>query len=426
MEKDFNAIMTDRAKNNKEYEDDEYFSTSDHENDLGISTVKKDEKKKSDIERIVKEKGWLENVESVTFLAAGEYNENYVITSGERRYVFRINHGSQIEQENQIGYEFHVLKCVEPSGVTPKVYHVAPDSALGGVLLMDYIPGKPFVFHKDLDKVPPVFAAIHTVPLPLSAAASNSICDSIRNPIRDSIHDQIHDQIRDPIRDSIRDPIHDLNCDPIHDLICDSIRDLPPLLRQIDPIGDIAAESLRLIERFEDHPLKRERKILRSYHEKILFLREKEKALFKDEPLCLVNTEVNSGNFIVQDDSAFLVDWEKAVISYRYQDLAHFIIPTTTLWKSDFTFTPDSRRSFLKQYHDVICRDSSVDFPFDAMDYKTAILEKTILLRALSWCFMAWYEYTNQGQGESDRTLIDETTRQKINRYLDEIEWLLK
>jgi hypothetical protein len=111
------------------------------------------------------------------------------------------------------------------------------------------------------------------------------------------------------------------------------------------------------------------------------------------------------------------VDWEKAVISFRYQDLAHFIIPTTTLWKSDFRFTPDQRIHFLKLYYNLILPGVS----FEALEFKTTLLEKTILLRALSWCFMAWYEYTG-----SQRTLTHDTTFNKIKSYLENIECFLK
>ena len=306
---------------------------------------------------IIKEKGWLDNVADISFLAAGEYNENYVVTAGSNKYVFRINHGTQLNQADQIRYEYNVLTAVAASGVTPIPRQVASDTALGGVLLMDYIPGRAFDFNTDLYKVPAIFAAIHQLPL-----SGN-------------------------------------------------------LVRQTDPVGDIARESHGLLEKFPHHPLAKEKALLLDYHEQILKLRQQHRTLFIDEPLCIVNTEVNSGNFIIQETKGFLVDWEKAVISCRYQDLAHFIIPTTTLWKSDFRFTPRQRLDFLTRYYRLITADIS----FEEFEFKTAILEKTILLRALSWCFMAHAEYTGQ-----DRVLKDQTTFNKIKIYLGSIECFLK
>jgi aminoglycoside phosphotransferase (APT) family kinase protein len=322
------------------------------------------------IKKIILDRGWLETVEKVSFLAAGEYNENYVVASKDHQYVFRINHGSQINQQDQIRYEYHVLRTVAPSGVTPAVFQVDSDTALGGVLLMAFIEGRPFDFQQDLSAVPGIFAAIHSLPQPQQHVEPDLAGKS-----------------------------------------------LPPLICQADPVGDIARESIGLINRFANHPLKKEKSDLLAYHEQILTLGQTHGALFDEESLCIVNTEVNSGNFIIRGTKGFLVDWEKAVISCRYQDLAHFIIPTTTLWKSDFRFTPDQRIHFLKQYYDLILPEVS----FETLAFKTALLEKTILLRALSWCFMAWYEYT-----DSQRTLTHNTTFNKIKHYLENLECFLK
>jgi hypothetical protein len=111
------------------------------------------------------------------------------------------------------------------------------------------------------------------------------------------------------------------------------------------------------------------------------------------------------------------VDWEKAVESCRYQDLGHFLVPTTTLWKSDTVLTPDEKSRFLKAYHRAACPD----LDFDELFLKTTVMEKTILLRALSWCFMAWYEYTR-----TDRPLLNPDTFAKIEQYLADIPWILK
>lgn len=325
--------------------------------------IPKDNVKKA-ILRIIGKNGWLKRVEKVSFLAAGEYNENYLIESAGEKFVFRINHGSQIGQENQIGYEYNVLKTVEPSGVTPAPFHVDPDTESGGVLMMAFIPGRCFDFSRDLSKVPPIFAAVHSVPLPVSEETLK-----------------------------------------------------PPLIRQEHPIEDIARESRGLLDRFVDHPLKKEKETLEKYHDKVVELGQSHEKLFADEPLCLVNTEVNSGNFIIQEKSGKLVDWEKAVISYRYQDLAHFLVPTTTLWKTNFTFSAETRYAFLKAYYQLI----QPDFDFDALDFKTALLEKTILLRALSWCYMACYEYTS-----GDRSLNNPFTFKKIQSYMDNLSCFLK
>jgi len=303
--------------------------------------------------------GWCRNISSVKFLAAGEYNQNYLVRDAEKgKSVFRINHGSQLGLDNQIEYEFSVLKAVEASTVTPKAYHCDGGTGDfgGGVLLMKFLPGRPLDYKKDGKRAARIFSKIHT--LPPSAA----------------------------------------------------------LIIQDNPVLDIARESNFLLHKYKDHPLKKEYATLLEYHGRIRTLGQDHGPYFKNEATCIVNTEVNSHNFLISDSNAFLVDWEKAVVSYRYQDLGHFLVPTTTLWKSDEVYTDTEKRSFLKYY----LKATHLDIPFEELFFKTRLLEKTILLRGLSWCFMAYYEYT-----ETERALKNRETFNKIKQYLSEMDWLL-
>jgi thiamine kinase-like enzyme len=310
------------------------------------------------IDDFLKNRKWMENVEEIEFLASGEYNENYLVRGDGSRFVFRINHGSQLGLENQIEYEYRVLKVLHNSGVTPKPFYCdsTAESPGKGVLLMEFIPGNPLEYENDYDKAAYIFASIHN------------------QPRGDG------------------------------------------LILQSQPVFDIAEESYGLIKRYDEHPFKGVRKRLLQYHEQVLKLGQETEDVFKNEKLCVVNTEVNSKNFIINGAKGYLIDWEKAVVSYRYQDLGHFVVPTTTLWKSDYRFDRGSKNRFLKIYSNRLNDSES----FDEIVMKTEILEKTILLRALSWCYMAYFEYTQQ-----DRTLRDDTTFNRIQCYLEEIECFL-
>ena len=300
----------------------------------------------------------------VRFLAAGEYNENYLVTNGNgHAFVFRINHGSQLGLDRQIEYEFNVLRAVAPSGVTPRPHFVDPDppGLPGGVLMMDFLPGGPLDYQRDLDKAAAVFARIHA----LSPADG--------------------------------------------------------LVVQKNPVADIAEESLGLINRHPDHPIPHVRDRLLDYHQTVLDLFELTRDMFETEPLVMVNTEVNSGNFLISELGAYLVDWEKAVVSQRYQDLGHFLVPTTTLWKTDVVLQPEEKRRFLALYKEELETLTGQTAPsLSDLARKTDILERTILLRGLSWCFMAFYEYT-----QTDRAIRNEDTFAKIRQYLDNIECFL-
>jgi aminoglycoside phosphotransferase (APT) family kinase protein len=323
----------------------------------------------------------------VSFLAAGEYNENYLVTAGDGtgpgpgpggpavdvpeseagarpedsasngRYVFRINHGSQLGLEkHQIEYEFRVLKAVELSGVTPKPLFVDRDG-IGrgrGVMLMQFLPGRPLDYESDSEQAAEVFAQVHELPVS------------------------------------------------------------EELIRQENPVLDIARESAGLMERYTDHPMRDVYRLLKEYHARVLRLADEHGDDFRNDRLCIVNTEVNSGNFLVHRGRARLVDWEKAVVSCRYQDLGHFLVPTTTQWKTDFTFDRESRGAFLRAYA------QRTNIELEKLSELTRIMEQTILLRALSWCYMAYYEYTRR-----NRELKDEVTFNKISQYLGEAECIL-
>jgi aminoglycoside phosphotransferase (APT) family kinase protein len=304
--------------------------------------------------------GWIESPFSISFLAAGEYNANYLIRSESARCVLRINHGSQLGLgQDQIAYEYKVLQALTATGVTPRpiACHPHPEPLGGGALLMSYLPGKALDYRRDMDRAAGILARVHTAVVP------------------------------------------------------------DGLVVQADPVLDIARESAGLLDRFADHPLNKERDQIRAYHDSVVELADRTRSLFNGEELCLVNTEVNSGNFLISEAGAFLVDWEKAVASYRYQDLGHFMVPTTTLWKSDTVLTQPEKRRFLTTYRQVACPQMDLD----GLILKTGVMEQTILLRALSWCFMAWYEYAM-----AERRLRHPDTFTKINQYLADIPWILR
>ncbi|MEE8441205.1 MAG: aminoglycoside phosphotransferase family protein [Spirochaetia bacterium] len=308
------------------------------------------------IREFLNREDWVHGQYEIEFLAAGEYNENYWIRANQGEFVFRINHGTQLGLEDQSSYEFDVLGAVYPSGATPQPLKLQPSDPFfpRGAMLIEYIPGIRFDYERDWAAAARLFASIHRLP------ASGR------------------------------------------------------LIRQATPVADIVAESVELLDRHSPHPLADTGDLIRDYATDIAEVAGSADLDMQDEQLCIVNTEVNSGNFIspsrAPDGRLKLVDWEKAVVSYRYQDLGHFLVPTTTLWKTEFRFSAELRRAFLEEYQAAIHPAVSLD----DLDRRTAVLERTIVLRALSWCYMAYVEYTN-----NDRPLRSAGTFERINLYLE-------
>lgn len=311
-----------------------------------------------DIREFLNREDWIHGRYEIEFLAAGEYNENYRVRANHGEFVFRINHGTQLGIDDQSSYEFEVLRAVYPSGATPRPLKLcrADPHFPRGAMLMEYLPGIRFDYERDWAAAARLFASIHR---------------------------------------------------------------LPPsgkLIQQKNPVGDIVAESLEMLNRHSPHPLADTGDLIRAYAAQVAALGRRADPEMQDEPLCIVNTEVNSGNFISpvmetpSEGRLKLVDWEKAVVSYRYQDLGHFLVPTTTLWKSEFRFNPDLRRAFLEEYGAAI----NLTVGIDELDRRTAVLERTIVLRALCWCYMAYAEYTT-----TDRSLRNADTFERITFYLE-------
>uniref|UniRef100_B8DQ04 Aminoglycoside phosphotransferase n=1 Tax=Nitratidesulfovibrio vulgaris (strain DSM 19637 / Miyazaki F) TaxID=883 RepID=B8DQ04_NITV9 len=351
------------------------------------------------------------SAEDVSFLAAGEYHENWLVRSPAGPVVLRSNRGgaagSQLGLADQISYEYRVLHALAGCAATPRPLALAPvamrpagnpadaptpDAApTGGALLMQWLPGRPLDYRADARHAARVFAAVHAAPVPPAV------------------------ELPPP--------------GPVPHVLPRGV-----LAAQPDPLAAIVAESSALLARHADHPLAPRmatvRQALLDYRDRVARLAGDTRHLFADEAPVIANTEVNSGNFLVPggDAAAFpapcgawLVDWEKAVVTTRYQDLGHFLAPTTTLWKTDFTFDAATRAAFLNHYRAAL-RHAGQPVP-DAEECaaKADVMVRAVLLRGLSWCLMAWHEYAGGG-----RALAHADTFRTIERYLGNIAWFLR
>ena len=313
----------------------------------------------------------MDNVE-VTPLGQGEYNANYFFLHPEtgEKLVLRINTGSQMNLENQISYEYDALKLLEKTGRTPNALF-ADDSKTSipyGFLVMEYLPGRSLVYETDMEAAAQCLADIHNYEV-----LNTHHLISPKFPLK-AIFEE---------------------CEKMFGVYTDSgmgLRDVTNL------IIDLLREGKRLTD-------------TQSYGEK----------------RCIINTELNSGNFLINSNNGiegingtecirckikrdYVIDWEKPLFAHASQDLGHFLAPTTTFWKTDSILTQEDIDSFLKCYsmHSQRYRDfeflKSCVSPYIAMT----------CLRGITWCSMAWVEYNSP-----DRKLKNEDTRKKINQYMD-------
>lgn len=271
----------------------------------------------------------------VKFLAQGEYNMNFLIETPLKKYVFRVNTGSQLQLDNQIQYEYDSLRFLEKSGVTPKVYFV-DDSRFffeHGVLMMEFLEGRPLQYNCDLQKAAAIFSKIHSLPI---EKGSHLIVEKHLFQAR-----------------------------------------IEEGERLLENVWDSGAVDLKVKSIFE--------KLLDWTKNNL----EKEEYFIEDPWHVVNNTEVNSHNFIIGKEHSYLIDWEKPVISDPAQDLTQFMAPTTTLWKTEYLLSREDKETFFQKYIDgLTVEDRNIR---DRVHLYTPYL----LLRALAWCAYAFVEYQN-------------------------------
>ena len=291
-------------------------------------------------------------------LAQGEYNLNFLVEAGAQKFVFRVNMGTQIDREDQIQYEFDTLKLLEDSGVTPIPYFVDDTRSHfdRGIGIMTFLPGRALDYTIDLDAAAMVLARVHQVPVE-----------------EDNHH----------------------------------------LIVEDAPLDLIFQECARLLATYFESDLADPdiRQFLREVLDWAAEVRGKERFYQEDPWPCIINTEVNSGNFIVNPaaHTAHLVDWEMPRWGDPSQDLSHFCSPLTTLWKTDYRMTEEDKFRFLESYashiHDAHLRHTLRD--------RVALRDPFVYLRGISWSAMGWVAYQTEFDG-----MKNPDTWETLKRYM--------
>lgn len=284
-------------------------------------------------------------------LGQGEYNLNYVFTHplSDEKLVLRINTGSQMHLEDQISYEFSALEGLAVSGRTPKPIACFPEQ---GMLVMEYLPGRALRYETDMKTAAQILADIHSTPIPETSRLIRPEAPA------QAIYQECLEMVQHYYDWETADPV-----------VCGLLKTL------VAEIGKL--------------PLSEP----------------------SDAPACMVNTELNSGNFLINEDGqSYLVDWEKPLISEPAQDLGHFLAPTTTFWKTDVILTPQEVRQFAGDYMAAVG---------DRMDCSTLparlpLYFTVTCLRGVTWCAMAYREYCQPG-----RQLTNSDTFAKLKAYLE-------
>lgn len=294
----------------------------------------------------------------LTPLAQGEYHKNYTFihpVSG-KKLVLRVNYGSQLHLEKQVTYEYHALQLLELSGRTPHPYYVDDTKTIipQGILVMDYLEGRPLSYDSDMDGAACCLADIHSTKID---AKSNT------------------------------------------------------LLPVDNPIYAILDECEHMLDKYRNSHYKDD-KVLK-YIERLMKMAYKRAETITDseyQNVC-INTELNNHNFIVNDQTkaVSLIDWEKPLYGDMAQDLGHMLAPTTTFWRTDRVLSGQEINHFIDHYIKAV--DGRV--LLGDIEKRAHIFLQVTCLRGLTWCAMAWDEYQNPERG-----IRNEQTYSKLKAYL--------
>ena len=291
---------------------------------------------------------------NIKLLGAGEYNINFTFDDGDLKKVLRINMKSQMNLENQIEYEYETLQLLKDSGVTPKPYDVVTETNLlpYKYLTMEFLKGRPLNYQTDMYIAAYLLSKVHNTPY-----GDNNLINATN-----------------------------------------------PFQLMFDECKQMAGEYLSW-----DKADEKVSSYINRFLEKCLTLIPEKYSIAN---LCIINTELNSGNFLIGEgkEDSYVIDWEKALIGECEQDLAHFLAPTTTFWKTDIILSETEINEFLEGYGNY--RN------FDRKRFERYLIFNC--LRGVTWCSMAFRQYS-----ENDKMLMDDTTFKKIASYI-ELEFLEK
>ena len=291
---------------------------------------------------------------NIKLLGAGEYNINFTFDEGDLKKVLRINMKSQMNLENQIEYEYETLQLLKDSGVTPKPYDIVTETNLlpYKYLTMEFLKGRPLNYKTDMKIGAYLLSTVHN-----TKYGENNLINA-SNPFQ-----LMFDECKQMSSEY-------LAWEKADEKVSNYIKTFLEKCQTLIPEGYNIANP------------------------------------------CIINTELNSGNFLIgeEKEDSYVIDWEKALIGECEQDLAHFLAPTTTFWKTDIILSENEINEFLEEYSNY--RN------FDRERFERYLIFNC--LRGVTWCSMAFRQYS-----ENDKMLMDETTFKKIASYVD-LEFLEK
>lgn len=294
-------------------------------------------------------------------LKQGEHNDNFTFEHPRThaKHVLRVNYASQMALDDQIGYEYRALECLQPSGRSPRPRYLDSSKQLHGhgVLVMDFCEGAhlDYGIPSNVVEAAAMLADVHAVPV-------ESDC---------------------------------------------------PLQRPGDPLHSQFGACVAFFENYRRSALADDQVVKAIDRMKRMVERVLETPFDPADSAHIQNTEAVALHFLIPDDGSpgHMVDWEKPIVGEVAQDVAYFLSPTTTIWDSDFIFSAPERMAFLDTYWNQVAGR----FPQGRFEQRFDAYVKSNCLLGITWSANAWVEYH-----DPDRPLKNAKTFEKLKQYLSQ------
>ena len=310
-------------------------------------------------------------------LGAGEHNLNYLFSdpATQERYVLRINVVPQPFHECQVLYEYEALRCLEPSGCTPRVLYVDDSREFidKDALVISYCQGQELDFDAlrpgDLRCALQLMADVHAV----------------------------------------------------------TVDDDCGLYRPADPLRALYDECVQRYRAYQSSGFEKES--ISRWTESFMTQAAQclDGANAKDAGH-IINSETLPSHFLIPKESAdraaaaggngrfctspgSFIDWERPLVGEVAQDVAYFVSPTTTFWDSKFFMDQDQAYELVEGYW------QAVDSRFDRMDFDARFQAWRMMtaLRSTTWCCKAFAQLE-----AGTAAYISAKAREKLPLYLSD------
>lgn len=102
---------------------------------------------------------------TLSVLAAGEYNQNYLLQAADHKYVVRISVSQLSGVRNQLQHEYNTLRYLGNTGIAPAAYYLDMEGFRFPIMIEEYIEGQPIEVLSDdlLAKIGAAIARINNV-----------------------------------------------------------------------------------------------------------------------------------------------------------------------------------------------------------------------------------------------------------------------